>query len=130
MAGPDRICMITDAVSAAGCPDGPYRLGDLEIRKAGDMVFLEQPWAARGERRLAGSVLAMNAGIRNLVKTCGFTVEEAVRTATANPARAIGIEAEKGSLESGRQADMTVLRQDTYEVAETYLRGVRVYSHG
>jgi N-acetylglucosamine-6-phosphate deacetylase len=130
LVGPDRICTVTDAVSAAGCPDGAYRLGDLPIRKAGEMVFLESSPAERGEGRLAGSVLAMNAGIRNLVEKCGFSLEEAVRTAAANPARAIGIESDKGSLVPGRHADLVVLRPETFEVVATYVRGVKVFGNG
>ena len=130
MVGPDRICTITDAVSAAGLPDGRYRLGDLAIRKSGDIVFLDEPWTEREERRLAGSVLEMNHGVRNLVRLGGFTLEEAVRTASINPARAIGAESEKGSLEPGKHADIVVLRPGSLEVASTFVRGKKVYGHG
>ncbi|HUF38707.1 MAG TPA: N-acetylglucosamine-6-phosphate deacetylase [Anaerolineales bacterium] len=130
MAGVERICSVTDAVAAAGRPDGVYRLGELEVRKAGEVVILERPWAERGERRLAGSALAMNGAVRNLVERCGFTMEEAVRTVTDNPARAIGVDPVRGSLAPGKRADLAVLDPVTFEVLETYVGGARVFSNG
>jgi N-acetylglucosamine-6-phosphate deacetylase len=125
-----RICAITDAISAAGMPDGDYRLGGLEVRKEAGVVFLGGPWLSNGERRLAGSVLAMNVGLRNLVEKAGFSPVEAVQTATANPARALGISEQKGSLAPGKHADIVVLHPETFEVAATFVRGQQVYGRG
>jgi N-acetylglucosamine-6-phosphate deacetylase len=130
MVGADRICTVTDAVAPSGLPDGSYRLGDLAIRKIGDLVVLEEPWLARGERSLAGSVLAMDAAVRNLVRLCGFTLEEAVQTATINPARALGLQARKGSLSTGKDADIAVLDPGSLAVQATYVRGTKVFDRG
>lgn len=130
LVGVGRICAVTDAICAAGMEDGVYALGGLAVRKAGDAAFLEGPWQARGERRLAGSALRMNDGVRNLIELAGFSLPEAVEAASLNPARALGVQAVKGSLEPGKHADITVLRPGTLEVVATFVRGKQVYGHG
>jgi len=127
LVGVKRICTVTDAISASGMPDGIYELGEMAVYKRDDLAFLQRPWERDGTLRLAGSVLEMQNAVRNLVEQCGFTLEEAVMTASQNPARALGIAGERGSLAVGKLADLTLLDPQNFEVQATFVRGKLVY---
>jgi N-acetylglucosamine-6-phosphate deacetylase len=113
--GPDRAILITDAMSAAGMPDGNYKLGTLDVHVKGGKAVID-------ENTLAGSTLTLNRGVKNFVDFTGASLDQAARLATRNPARMTGLEAETGSLAKGRHADITVLSANN-EVAETFLQG-------
>lgn len=91
---------VTDAVAAAGMPDGAYRLGSHTIHKQGDTVRL----AGGG---LAGSVLTMDRALRNLV-ALGLPLAEAARRCSTLPADYLGL-AERGRIAPGAAADLVVL---------------------
>jgi N-acetylglucosamine-6-phosphate deacetylase len=112
--GEERAVLITDAISATGMPDGKYKLGTFEVEVKG----LE----CRSQGRLAGSVLTMDAAIRNIVKTAGWELRRAVRLASLNPAKLLGIDDKKGSLEAGKDADVVVLTRKG-EVVKTFIGG-------
>ena len=76
---------------------------------------------------MAGSVLKMNVAIKNLVEKVGVAFTDAVDFATYNPAKNIGVLAERGTIEVGKRADFTVLNSD-YEVMFTVVGGKIVYS--
>ena len=76
-----------------------------------------------GSGTLAGSTLRINEGLRNLVEKAGVPWQTAINSCTINPARLIGVERVKGSLQTGKDADMVVLGED-YSVVETFCRGV------
>lgn len=95
-----RLAVVTDAVAAAGRGDGTYTLGQVDVTVAGGEV-------RRRDGTLAGSVLTMDAAVRNLV-ALGVAVHEAVGAATAVPARIAGRD-EVGSLRVGGVADVVVL---------------------
>ena len=81
--GLERSVLVTDASSPAGAAPGRYRLGEQDVDHTADgRVVLA------GTDRLAGSALTMNRGIENLMRLAGLTLDEAVRLATVNPARA------------------------------------------
>ena len=89
-------------------PDGEYKLGKAVVQvKNGKTDF--------GDGRLAGSVSSVAEGVRNLV-SIGIPIENAIRAATINPARVLGIDQETGSLSQGKLADITVLNQDLIPV--------------
>lgn len=96
--GAERAVLISDGLSATGMPDGRYRLGAFEFEVAGDRC------TANGT--LAGSVLTLDRAVRNIMKIAGWSLERAVRLATANPAAVIG---RKGTLTAGAPADLAVL---------------------
>ncbi|NLT11199.1 MAG: N-acetylglucosamine-6-phosphate deacetylase [Clostridiaceae bacterium] len=105
---PDRAVIISDAMRGAGMPDGEYKLGKAVVQvKNGKTDF--------GDGRLAGSVSSVAEGVRNLV-SIGIPIENAIRAATINPARVLGIDQETGSLSQGKLADITVLNQDLIPV--------------
>jgi len=112
--GPEQTVLITDATAAAGMPNGRYRLGSMEVEvKSGACTF---------DGRLAGSVLTMDAAVRNFSKFAGRTLLEAVAAATRNPARVVR-SANKGELKAGADADFVVLSQQG-EVLRTFVGGV------
>jgi N-acetylglucosamine-6-phosphate deacetylase len=94
---------ITDAVEAAGCPDGEYRLGTHAIVKQGGSVRLR-------DGGLAGSVLTMDQAFRNLV-AIGLGLEQAVALTSTHAAAYLGL-ADCGRLEPGARADILVLDPD------------------
>ena len=113
--GPDRAILITDAMSAAGMPDGTYKLGELDVRVVKGKCVI-------GEDTLAGSTLTLDRGVRNFAEFTGASIDEISKLVSRNPARMTGFEAEAGSLDVGRPANITVLSA-TNEVVETILRG-------
>jgi N-acetylglucosamine-6-phosphate deacetylase len=112
--GPERAVLITDAMSAAGMPDGRYQLGPIE-------VDVKNGKATAGES-LAGSVLTMDRAVRNVTQFAGWSLRDAVRAATLNPARAVGMAASRGILAPGADADFVVLSAQG-DVLKTIVRG-------
>ncbi|WP_034266428.1 N-acetylglucosamine-6-phosphate deacetylase [Actinospica robiniae] len=105
-AGAHRVALITDAMAAAGMPDGEYPLGPLTVRVRDGEARL-----AEGDS-LAGSTLTMDAALRNTVHLAGVPLADAVISASLTPARALGLADRIGSIEVGKQADLVVLDQD------------------
>ena len=100
-AGPERTALVTDAMAAAGAPDGDYRLGALDVAVRGGVARLP------GSGALAGSTLTMDAALRCAVHEVGAPLGAAVAAVSTAPARLLGLEA--GALEAGRWADAVVL---------------------
>ncbi|MGH8889872.1 MAG: N-acetylglucosamine-6-phosphate deacetylase [Acidothermaceae bacterium] len=103
MVGAGRVALITDAVSAAGMPDGAYQLGPLDIQVAGGIARLDD-----GET-IAGSTMTMDVAFRRAVQVIGLPIEQASLAASLTPARAIGVDDRVGSIEVGKIADLVVL---------------------
>lgn len=99
--GPDKVVLITDTMRAMGLPEGRYQLGGLDIE-----VTKEAARLLTGE--LAGSTLSMAKAVKNAVEMLGVSVPEAVRMASYNPARTIGISHRKGSLTVGKDGDIAL----------------------
>jgi N-acetylglucosamine-6-phosphate deacetylase len=108
---------VTDAVAAAGMPEGPYHMGRHRVIKRGEGVYLEDG------RTLAGSILTTQQAIRNLVDW-GYSLSQAVRATSATPAAYLGL-AERGHLRVGACADILVLNVNL-EVEEVYVQGQRI----
>jgi N-acetylglucosamine-6-phosphate deacetylase len=113
--GPERAMLITDAMSAAGMPDGNYKLGELDVRVINGRCVID-------EDTLAGSTLTLARAVRNFAEFTGASIDDVSKLASRNPARMTGFEAEAGSLAVGHAADITVLSAKN-EVVETILRG-------
>lgn len=105
MLGPDRLCLVTDAIAAAGMRDGEYRL-------ATRTVYVHDGVPKLGSGSLAGSVLSMKEAFRNILAFTGCTIPEASRMASTSPARLVGEGRRKGRLIPGYDADVTVLAPD------------------
>ncbi len=117
--GIDRTILITDAMRAAGLPDGRYMLGD-------SVTFVKDGIARLAEGNLAGSTLTMDAGVRNLIAFAGLSVPDAVAIASRTPAAAMRLEGRKGVLAPGADADV-ILLDENVEVKLTMIAGSVVY---
>ncbi|OCB62329.1 N-acetylglucosamine-6-phosphate deacetylase [Mycobacterium malmoense] len=102
-AGPDRVAVVTDAIAAAGCDDGSFRLGAVPIDVAAGVARV------RGTSTIAGSTATMDRLFRAVAADVGLAA--AVRTTSATPARAVGLD-RVGSLRAGYDADLVVLDRD------------------
>ncbi len=116
MKGPEAAVLITDATAATGMPDGRYRLGWFEVEVKNGMCT--------AEGALAGSVLTMDRAVRNVTKFAGWDLQQALRLATLNPSKVVGL-SNRGKLEAGAEADILVL-SSSGEVRTTFVRGVRM----
>ena len=105
LAGPDRVALVTDAISAAGAGDGDHELGGRSVRVEGGVARLA------GTDTLAGSTLTMDAALRVAV-AAGVPVADASRSLSTTPARLLGLHERIGALEPGMDADLVVLDTD------------------
>jgi N-acetylglucosamine-6-phosphate deacetylase len=101
-AGPDRTMLVTDAMDAAGMPDGQYELGGQEVVVADRVARL----ARNGS--IAGSTLTMDVALRNAV-AAGIALPDAAAMAATTPARLLGLADQVGAIEAGLRADLVVL---------------------
>jgi N-acetylglucosamine-6-phosphate deacetylase len=97
--GEERGILVTDGMSATGMPDGRYSLGDFEVEVKDGVCLL-------GET-LAGSVLTMDQAVANVQRFTGTSLGTAVRLASRNPARMMGM-AELTAMEPGCAANFNV----------------------
>lgn len=111
---PGRFVLVTDALAAAGAPEGDYLLGEVPISSHGGS-------ARRSDGTLAGSVLTMLGALKNVV-AAGASVEYAVAAATTRPAALLGRH-DLGRLQPGDPADIVVL-DDSLDLLQTYRAGV------
>ena len=102
--GPKRVILISDTMRAAGMSDGAYTLGGQDVNVKGKLATL-------ADGTIAGSV----TDLMNCMKTAvsfGIPLEDAVRAAAVNPAKAIGIYSRVGSIETGKLANLAVLDEN------------------
>jgi len=115
--GPDRLCVISDATSGAGLPEGArYRMAGMEY-EVRDGVGMMLDRSAFG-----GSTTLLNQMIPVLTDVVGIPLAKAVRMVTLNPARVIGVDDRKGSLEPGKDADLAIFEPD-FTVWRTMIGG-------
>lgn len=120
--GPDRLCVISDATNGAGLPQGThFKMGGMEYDvHEGVAMMLDQS-------AFAGSTTLLNQMIPILHKTVGIPLVEVVRMASLTPARVIGVQSRKGSLEVGKDADITIF-EDDFTPWRTMIGGRWAYS--
>ncbi|MGT2832676.1 N-acetylglucosamine-6-phosphate deacetylase [Streptococcus halotolerans] len=118
--GHDHVALITDCMRAGGQPDGDYMLGEFP-------VIVEHGTARlKASGNLAGSILQLKDGIKNVVQWGIATPEEAIKMASYVAAKSVGIADVCGQLTEGYAADFIVLDNDL-ELVATYLDGQKVY---
>lgn len=119
--GPDRLCVISDATSGAGLAEGArFRMGEMEYEVCdGVGMMLDRS-------SFAGSTTLLNQMIPILTEVVGIPLVEAVRMASLTPARVIGVEARKGSLAAGKDADIAIFEPD-FTAWRTMIGGRWVY---
>lgn len=102
--GDDRVILISDSMRATGMEDGNYTLG-------GQDVIVKGALAALADGTIAGSVTNLYDCMKKAVEM-GIPKESAIKAATINPARSIGIDGIVGSLDAGKRADVLVVDKD------------------
>lgn len=116
LAGTERLIGITDAMMAAGCPDGNYHLGVNEVYVKDGIARLTKNDA------LAGSTLSQIQALKNLIKYMDLKLEEVLPIFTENPAREMGILEERGTIDEGKIADL-VLLDSQLNITEVFCEG-------
>ena len=105
--GPDRLCAVSDALAGAGLPEGSsYVMGGMsyEVRDGVGMMF--------DRSAFAGSATLLPQMLPVLIDVVGIPPVEAIRMTTLTPARIIGADGDRGSLEPGKRADLVVFEDD------------------
>jgi N-acetylglucosamine-6-phosphate deacetylase len=117
--GDGGIVLITDAIRACGMPDGNYTFMDQRINVKDKKAFL-------ADGTLAGSTLTMEQAVKNMVELVGVPLTDAVRMASLNGAKVLGLESRKGILAVGKDADF-VLMDKNFDVHMTIYEGIIKY---
>jgi N-acetylglucosamine-6-phosphate deacetylase len=117
-AGPGRLVLVTDAMAAAGMPDGSYRLGSTRVDVAGGVARLAggaEPGAvgaiAGTATAIAGSTATMADVVRHAV-AAGLPVTAVAAAASTTPARVLGLGDRTGALRPGLDADLVVCDEE------------------
>lgn len=119
--GRENIILITDSMRASCLGDGISELGGQKVIVKDGIALLENG-------TLAGSIATMNEVIAIFKENTDEKLEKIIETATKNPAKALNIYDKAGSLEKGKQADLTVFDERLY-ICLTTVMGDIVYSH-
>ena len=117
--GLDRIVAITDSIMAAGLPDGNYHLGVNDVV----VVDGDAKLASNGTR--AGSTLTQDVALKNMRRWLPYSLEEILPTLSENPAKEMGLWDRKGSIETGKDADVVLLDEND-NVVHVFARGKQV----
>ena len=131
-AGPGNLVLVTDAMAAAGMPDGTYRLGDLAVTVTSGVARLAPAGTAHTATHtatsastppvtaaasgplgaIAGSTATMDQVVRHAITAVGLSVPDVAAAASTTPARRLGLSAEAGALHPGLSADIVLLNGD------------------
>jgi N-acetylglucosamine-6-phosphate deacetylase len=112
--GVEKIILVSDATSATGMPDGPYRLGNFE-------VLVEGGVCRDAQGRLAGSTLTLDRAVRHMI-AAGVGLADAIRMATVQPARVLSLDSHMGVLIPGAESSLVLLDGDA-AISRVMLRG-------
>ena len=114
---PERVCLVSDAVLAAGMPDGEYPWGNLNL-------IVRDGTCRLADGTLAGSIMLINKMMQVLVEKVGVSIQDAIHMASTSPARQLGLN--KGVLDVGYDADVVVM-EESYQPQMTMIQGNVVY---
>ena len=124
--GADRTALITDAMRAAGMPEGESVLGNL---KTGLRVIVEDGVAKLPDRTsFAGSVATADRLVRTVMQLADIPLVDAIRMITSTPARIMKLSHKIGSLAEGKQADIVIFDQNV-NIKKTIIKGKLVAEH-
>lgn len=115
----DKLVLITDCMRAGGMPDGEYTLGGQPVTVRGIECRLK-------DGTIAGSILTLNSAVRNFLKHTGLPIYKVVNMASLNPARVIGEDMRRGSIEVGKYADLVIADSDV-NIKSTIIRGEKQF---
>lgn len=116
--GPDHGIMVTDSLMVKSLPTGTivkFGGNDIELFPDGSAHLV-------GAGNLAGSTLNVNRGLQIMVERAEVPWQSAINAVTLNPAKMMGVDDRKGSLQAGKDADIVVLNSD-YDVVACWCRG-------
>ncbi|MFZ3131750.1 MAG: N-acetylglucosamine-6-phosphate deacetylase [Desulfosporosinus sp.] len=116
---PERVCLISDGTRAVGMPDGEYELG-------GQKTIVHHGIAQLPDGTIAGSAYPLRQGIKMLAQKLQYPLPVAVRYATLNPAKLLGIDNRVGSLEINKEATFIRLSSD-FDIKQVWLQGRLVF---
>ena len=127
--GPDRVMVITDAMCAAGEPDGIYSLGGLRVKvEKGKATLADVPYDPKAVvSNVAGSVALYPQCFKRYVAATGLPLEEAVKATSYNQCVSLGIP-DRGEIAPGRIADITLVDQDL-NPRMTIVGGVKMWGN-
>ena len=122
--GPGRTALVTDSMRAAGQDVSTSLLGSLDD---GQTVIIRDGVARMPDgSALAGSIATSDRLLRTMHLVAGISLLDTVAMMTATPARLLGLQANKGSLAVGKDADLAILDRD-FHVIQTYLAGQEIF---
>jgi N-acetylglucosamine-6-phosphate deacetylase len=113
--GTDKLILITDAMRAGCMKEGIYDLGGQE-------VVVKDNSARLRSGSLAGSVLTLNKAVKNMYENSTIEIYEAVRMASLNSAKVIGVDSNKGSIAIGKDSDIIIF-DESFQVSKTIIEG-------
>jgi N-acetylglucosamine-6-phosphate deacetylase len=122
--GPDKGILVTDSMSATGMPDGIYMLGDLKVTVSNGRCLAFNDLEG-GKTTLAGSVLTLDRAVANLQRFTGASLSTAVRLATHNPAKMLGLEDTIANPVPGQPANFNIFNA-AGDLQSTVLNGERI----
>lgn len=114
---PDNIVLVSDSMRAAGMPDGTYSLG-------GQTVYMKHGKAVLEDGTIAGSAATLMGCVKNCIDF-GIDPELAIKAASHNPSKLLGIDHLTGSISVGKSADLVLLEKD-YTLDRVWVRGKKV----
>jgi N-acetylglucosamine-6-phosphate deacetylase len=117
--GIDRVVVITDAMAGAGLSDGEYDLVGNRVRVKNGRATLENG-------TIAGGVSTMRECVRNLIRDLDIPLAQAIKMASYNPAKVLGLSNRLGSIEAGKDASLIVIDEEV-NVYLTLVKGKIVY---
>ena len=108
--GPERTCLVTDAIDVAGLKDVK---GEIYSQISDMNIIIEDDVAKLPDRlAFAGSVATTDRLVRNMINLADVPLYQAVKMMTATPAKNIGMFSKKGSLSTGKDADIIIFDDD------------------
>lgn len=113
--GTDKVLLVTDAMMACGMPEGLYGLG-------GQDVIVKDGAARLTNGALAGSILTLDAAVRNVFKNSNYPLNEVVKMATFNAAKLCKVDSTKGLIQEGFDADL-ILFDENINIKKVFIRG-------
>lgn len=118
--GTERTALVTDSMAAGACEDPPSLFDSAEIIEDGVCKLADRS-------ALAGSIATTDRLVRTMVSQAGVTLAEAVTMATLTPARIMGIDNRKGSIQSGKDADIVIMDSQAH-IDTVIVHGRTVFS--
>ncbi|KAL7743127.1 hypothetical protein ACLKA6_015043 [Drosophila palustris] len=119
---PEGLILVTDAISALGLEDGVHHIGQLPLQVKQGKAFIA------GTDTLCGSIAPMDECVRIFQRATDCSKVYAIEAASLHPAKCLGIERQKGTLDFDSDADF-ILLDDNLQLLSTWISGVCVHSN-